>query len=211
VKDIKFTSVTAPAPDLVYVPMLQGQAHTGAVSSTIKLQARSRMDPQALAAVLRSRIRDGHLPVSVESASLLDDEIAASLLNDRLRMQASGLFGALALLLITAGIYGLMAYSVARRTREIGIRMAVGSSPAGVLRLVLKESLRLVLFGVIVGVPGGIAVMKAISSMVFGLAPVDLASLGIAALVLTLTGIAASVVPAWRAAHLDPVEALRVQ
>jgi predicted permease len=207
VGDIKFTSLADAAPDLVFQPVLQGESHT----SVVKLQVRSRMEPGNVAALVRSRIRDGHLPLSVESATALEDQIGASLLNDRLRMQASSLFGALALLLIAAGIYGLMAYAVVRRTREIGIRMAVGSSSAGILRLVLNDSLRLVLCGVILGLPGSLAVMKVASSMVFGLPPVDLASLGIAALVLTATAIVASTAPAWRAAHLDPVEALRVQ
>jgi ABC-type antimicrobial peptide transport system permease subunit len=161
--------------------------------------------------MLQSRIRAGHLPVTIESAGTLDDEIAATLRTDRLRMQASSLFGALALLLIIVGLYGLMAYSVVRRTREIGIRMAVGSQPVGIMRLVLNESLRLVFFGVIVGIPGAVALMKATSSMLFGLSPVDPAGLAMAALVLAITGIAASAVPAWRAANLDPVSALRVE
>ena len=169
------------------------------------------MDAQDVVALVRARIRDGHLPVSVESAAALEDQIGASLRNDRLRMQASSLFGALALLLIAAGIYGLMAYAVVRRTREIGIRVAVGSSSAGILRLVLNDSLRLAVCGVMLGLPGSLAVMKATSTMIFGLSPIDMASLGIAALILTAAAIVASIAPAWRAAHLDPVEALRVQ
>jgi putative ABC transport system permease protein len=104
-----------------------------------------------------------------------------------------------------------MAYSVARRTREIGIRMAVGSAPVGIVRLVLNESLRLVLSGVIIGIPGAVGLTKAISSMLFGLSPVDPASLALAAFVLAIAGLAASAAPAWRAAHLDPVNALRVE
>ncbi len=207
VKDIKFTSLAAPAPDVAFQPLLQGENH----NETVKLQVRSRMAPGEVAALVRNRIREARLPMSVESVSALEDAIGASLVNDRLRMQASSLFGALALLLIAAGVYGLMAYSVVRRTREIGIRMAVGSSSGKIVRLVMAESLRLVWIGIGVGLPGAVAVMKGISTMVFGLSPVDLASLGIAALILAATGAAAAAVPAWRAAHLDPVEALRVQ
>jgi ABC-type antimicrobial peptide transport system permease subunit len=104
-----------------------------------------------------------------------------------------------------------MTYSVARRTREIGIRMAIGSEPAAIVYLILKEDLRLVVIGVLIGVPGALAVMKAVHSMVFELAPFDMASLLTAALVLAVTGIAAAIAPAWRAAHLDPVQALRIQ
>jgi predicted permease len=207
VNDTKSGSLADAAPEIVFVPLLQGTEH----SSDVIVQIRSSLSPGAIASMLQSRIRAGHLPVTVQSASTLQDEIAATLRSDRLRMQASSLFGALALLLIVVGLYGLMAYSVVRRTREIGIRMAVGSEPVGIMRLVLSESLRLVLYGVIVGIPGAVALMKAISSMLFGLSPVDPASLAMAAIVLAITGIAASAAPAWRAAHLDPVSALRVE
>ena len=196
-KDIKFTNVTTPAPDVVFVPLFQDQ-NLGARSGSAKPQVRSRMAPQDVAALVRARIRAQSLPVVVESAQTLEDAIGASMLNDRLHMQASSLFGAIALLLITAGIYGLMAYSVARRTREIGIRMAIGSAPAAIVRLVL------------IGIPGAVAVMKAVGGMLFGLPPIDPVSLGAAALALSLTWTAASVAPAWRAARLDPVRALRV-
>ena len=89
--------------------------------------------------------------------------------------------------------------------------MAVGSAPVGIVRLVMNESMRLVLFGVIVGIPGAVALMKATSSMLFGLSPGDPASLAMAATVLAITGIAASAAPAWRAAHLYPMTALRVE
>jgi predicted permease len=207
VNDTKFESLADQAPEAVYLSMLQG-AENG---SDVVLQIRSSLGPETIAAMLQSQIRAEHLPVSVQSASTLEGEKAASLYSDRLRMQASSLFGALALLLIVVGLYGLMAYSVVRRTREIGIRMAIGSSPAGIVRLVLNESMRLVLFGVFVGIPGAIALTKAISSMLFGLSPVDPVSLALAAFVLAITGIAASAAPAWRAAHLDPMNALRVE
>lgn len=210
VNDIKFGSVTAPPPDVVFQPLLQGQ-NNSATTSALKLHVRSPMAPREVAALVRSRIAELHLPVSVEKAAPLEEAIADSMLNDRIRMQASGVFGILALLLITAGIYGLMAYSVALRTREIGIRMAVGSHPAGIVRMVLRQGVRLTLAGVILGLPAALAVMKAVSGLVFGLAPLDWASVALAALVLCVTGIVASTAPAWRAAHLDPVEALRVQ
>ena len=208
VNDTKSGSLAEQTPEIVYLPLLQG---TEIDSGAVVFQVRSSLAPEAIASMLQSRIHAGHLPVTIESASTLQDEIDATLRTDRLRMQVSSLFGALALLLIVVGLYGLMAYSVVRRTREIGIRMAVGSQPVGIMRLVLNESLRLVLLGVMVGIPGAVALMKTTSSMLFGLSPVDPASLAAAALVLAITGIAASTAPAWRAAHLDPVSALRVE
>jgi ABC-type antimicrobial peptide transport system permease subunit len=100
---------------------------------------------------------------------------------------------------------------VARRTREIGVRMAVGSTSSGIVRLVLAESSRLLLLGILIGVPGALAVMKALSSMVFGLSPVDGVSVAVAVLILAGAGVAATAGPALRAARLDPVRALRVE
>jgi ABC-type antimicrobial peptide transport system permease subunit len=208
VNDTKFGSLADPAPETVYLPVLQASE---VIPDDVIVHIRSSLGPETIAAMLRSRIRAEHLPVTVQSASTLQDEIASTLHTERLRMQASSLFGALALLLIVVGLYGLMTYSVVRRTREIGIRMAVGSNPAGIMGLVLNESLRLVLFGVIIGIPGAVALMKAVSSMLFGLSPADPASLALAAFVLAITGIAATAAPAWRAAHLDPMNALRVE
>jgi ABC-type antimicrobial peptide transport system permease subunit len=111
-------------------------------------------------------------------------------------MMASSLFGGLALLLIASGLYGLMAYTVAQRTREIGIRTAVGASASGIMVLVLRQSLRLVAVGIVVGIPGAVAAMRALNRIVFGLPPVDFASLGIAAALLAIAGVAASFVPA---------------
>ena len=208
VNDTRFESLAEQAPETIYLPVLQ---HSEVISDDVIVQVRSSLGPGTIASMLQSRIRAGHMPVTIESASTLQDEIAATLRTDRLRMQASSFFGALALLLIVVGLYGLMAYSVVRRTREIGIRMAVGSQPVGIMRLVLNESMRLVLLGVIVGIPGAVALLKASSSMLFGLSPIDPVGLAMAALVLTVTGMAASAAPAWRAANLDPVNALRVE
>ena len=207
VKDTKIVSVAAPAPDLVYLPLLQGATNTQGVV----MEVRSSMGPLALGAMVRARIRDAHLPLKVQSATALNDEIGATLADDHIRMQASSLFGGLALALIASGLYGLMAYTVAQRTREIGIRTAVGASTSGIMILVLRQSLRLVAIGIAIGIPGAVAVMRALSGIVFGLPPVDFASLGIAAALLAIAGTAASFVPAWRAAHLDPMQALRIQ
>jgi ABC-type antimicrobial peptide transport system permease subunit len=146
--------------------------------------------------IVRARIRDAHLPLKVQSATALNDEIGATLADDHVRMMASSLFGGLALLLIASGLYGLMAYTVAQRTREIGIRTAVGASASGIMVLVLRQSLRLVAVGIVVGIPGAVAAMRALNRIVFGLPPVDFASLGIAAALLAIAGVAASFVPA---------------
>ena len=207
VKDTKFTSVAAPAPDLIYLPLVQGETYNRGVV----LEVRSSFDPPAVAAMVSALVRNSHLPLTVMPATALNDEIGASMDNDYIRMRASTLFAGLALALIAFGLHGLMAYTVARRTREIGIRSAVGASTARIMGLVLRQSFRLVAVGIGIGIPGALAVMRALSGMVFGLPLVDYVSLSIAAGVLAITALAASFVPAWRAAHLDPVQALRVQ
>jgi predicted permease len=207
VSDVKFGSVSAEAPETVYLPLLQADPY----SSTVTLEIRSAMQPEALGALIRARIKAEHLPAVLESAGSLEDEIGESLRTDKLRMQASSLFGVIDLMLVLMGIYGLMAYSVVRRVPEIGIRMALGSSPQGIIRMLLRESMGLVLVGVAVGVPAAVMAMKTVSHMVFGLSPFDPASLIMAVIILMVTGTVASVGPAWRASRVDPVRALSAE
>jgi predicted permease len=207
VKDTRLTNLAAPPPDLVYFPIFQGFTY----NRGLVLEVRSSLQPAAVGALVTARVKNLHLPLSVMPATALNDEIGASLENDYIRMRASSLFATLGLVLIASGLYGLMAYTVARRTREIGIRAAVGAGTFRIMALVLRQSLRLVAVGIAIGIPGALAVMRALKGLVFGLPPVDVPSLAIAAALLVLAGAAASFIPAWRAAHLDPMQALRVQ
>jgi hypothetical protein len=206
-QDTKLTNLSLPAPEVVCVPLLQ----ISSGSRGVVLEVRSAMDPPAVAALAAARIANARLSLTVQSATALNDEVDASLADDYIRMQASSLFGALALVLIAFGLYGLMAYTVAQRTREIGIRTAVGAGTSAIVGLVLRQSLRLVAVGIAVGVPGAVAAVRALSGMVFGLPPVDVVSLAAGTALLGIAGLIASFLPAWRAAHLDPVRALRIE
>jgi len=120
-----------------------------------------------------------------------------------------GVFGALALLLAVIGVYGVKAYAVARRTREIGIRMALGAQRSDVVRLILSGHTRAVLIGLCVGLAGSLATSQLLRRFLHGASPFDpMAYLGVAVL-LTVAGLAASYVPALRATRIDPLEALR--
>lgn len=117
----------------------------------------------------------------------------------------------MALALAAIGIYGVLAYSVAQRRKEIGIRMALGSSRAGVTRLVVRQAGAMVLWGLVLGVAGAWPAGRAVKSFLFGVKALDAWTLGAAAAVLLLVCAVAATVPAWRAAQVDPMEALRTE
>ena len=121
------------------------------------------------------------------------------------------MFGALALLLASIGLFGLMSYSVARRTNEIGIRMALGAQRRDVLRLVMGESMLLVVVGVGIGLAAALAASRLVASLLFGLAPTDAATMAAAMLVLVAVSALAGYLPARRAARVDPLEALHYE
>jgi ABC-type antimicrobial peptide transport system permease subunit len=123
----------------------------------------------------------------------------------------SGLFGLLATTLAAVGLYGVMAYMVARRTREIGIRIALGAERGRVLGLVLREVAVLLAVGIALGLPGAVGIGRLASAQLFGLSPMDPVSLGMAAGVLTLVGLGAGYLPARRAAATEPLAALRTE
>ena len=132
-----------------------------------------------------------------------------SLLRERLMATLSGFFGLLALLLASIGLYGLLSYGVASRTREIGIRMALGAGRRTVLSLILREAVFLVLIGLVVGVPVVLYVSRFASTLLFELSPTDPVSLAVAGTILMLVALVAGYVPARRATKVDPLIALR--
>jgi ABC-type antimicrobial peptide transport system permease subunit len=141
----------------------------------------------------------------------LNEEVKNNLIQERLIARLTSIFGLLALGLACLGLYGVMSYIVERRTSEIGVRLALGSTRSAVLRLVLKETLLLITLGGLVGLALSIAAMHLATSFLFGLSPEDPATIGGALLLLLLVSMAAGFLPAWRAASVDPMQALRTE
>jgi predicted permease len=173
------------------------------------LVVRTHGNPTALMASLRGAIRAEAPNIAIGEMSTLDTMVKDSINRESMLAKLASVFGALALSLASIGLYGVMAYSVARRTNEIGIRMALGAQPASVLAMVLRESFVVAGTGLLVGIPAALACGRYIESQLFGLAPNDPVTIAGAAVLLMIVALIASFVPARRAALLDPLSALR--
>jgi ABC-type antimicrobial peptide transport system permease subunit len=138
-------------------------------------------------------------------------QLDASLTEERLVARLSSVFGLLALVLLCIGLYGLMAYDMARRTREIGIRMALDAEPRDVLKLVIRQRMTLVVIGVMIGLVASFALTRLISSLLFSLSPSDPATFAVVTLLLAGVALLACYIPARRAAKVDPMVALRYE
>jgi putative ABC transport system permease protein len=150
---------------------------------------------------------DPNLPLS--DVQTLDEIVSRSLAPRRFNMFLLAIFAAIALLLALVGIYGVLAYSVGQRTAEIGLRVALGATQARVLALVLGQGMRPILLGAAIGVLGAAALSQLISSLLFGIKPLDPLTYGLAALLVIVAALLSCYVPARRALRVDPVSALR--
>jgi len=205
VGDIRDVSLgQAPGP-MMYVPFDQ-MPLWGA-----EVVVRSNLDLASVSSTIRHEVGevDKNLPVSDIAA--LSNSLDTSVQQPRFRAWLLGLFGLMALLLAAAGIFGVISYSVSRRTHEIGIRLTLGASPFDVLRLVLGESARLVLIGLAVGIPVALALSRFLSKLLFAIRPADPLTFIAVALLLAAVAILAAYIPARRATRVDPVSALRCE
>jgi ABC-type antimicrobial peptide transport system permease subunit len=158
---------------------------------------------------VRARVRELDPTLPIYDARTTEVQISNSLTTERMIASLSTVFGFLATLLATIGLYGVMAYTVAQRRREIGIRMALGAEPRKVIWMVMRDVLWLVAIGVGAGVPASLALMRAVESQLYGLTAHDPSTLALATAGLALVACAAGYLPALRASRLDPMVALR--
>jgi putative ABC transport system permease protein len=165
--------------------------------------------PAGIAAPLRQALRELDREMVLFRMRTMEDLVAESANQSRARGWLTALFACIALLLASLGIYGVMSYAVSRRTQEIGIRMALGATPGGILRMIVSQSSRLVLLGLAAGLVLTLALGRMISSLLYQVSAFDGKILAAVSLLLILVAITATSIPAWRAARIDPLRALR--
>ena len=193
----------APPPQL-FVPFVQ---QTGVRRLTYQIHTATK--PEAIVEALRRVVHAADPALPLVSVRTQQDQIDSDLADGRLLVSLTSAFALLALVLASVGIYGLMAYSVVQRTREIGIRMALGANPQQILAMVLRESSSLSAAAIALGVVASLLVTRFVRSMLFGIAPSDPAVLAGGTALLMCVAVGASWLPAWRAASVQPMEALR--
>jgi predicted permease len=225
VKDSRLSSVRQPPKELVYRPWLQNSQHR------MFFYIRTGMPPDRLMPQVRLVMREIDPKLPLTGMQTMEDQISSNIQNDRIMLQLAGLFAVLALSLAMLGLYGVVAYSVIRRTREFGIRIAVGAQRSGIRRLVLRETAMILLAGLIVGIPVVVVLCNMANSQwlsitpgipgamsagnpesrLFGVSASDPMIIAGACIALGLAALVASYLPAWRASHIDPMKALRFE
>jgi predicted permease len=211
VKDSRQSSLREEAPRLVYVPVSQAMTDLDSLTLAVRTASDATDLTANLAAIVSQQARTAGPDILITDVATLASQVDQSLFEERLVSLLASFFGILALLLASIGLYGTMSYSVARRTNEIGIRMALGAPGVGVLRLVLRDALIMITAGMAIGVLAAIAGGRYVRSELFGLRPADPFTLAIACLVLAAVALLAGYLPARRASRVDPMAALRYE
>ena len=207
VADIHQRGLDRGVQPMIYVPFQQDRSgFIRFVSFVVRTST-----PGTVVEGVRAEIRRAAPDLPIESTLTMDEAVAKSVAQPRFRMLLLALFAIAATLIATCGIYGLMAYAVTQRRREIGVRMALGADRRDVLRLVLTRALRIVVAGVIVGLAGAAGVTRVLQSFLFGVTPTDPIAFTIVTLLLMAVGLTAAWLPARRAARIDPCAALRAE
>ena len=203
IRDTKYSDMRLPPPPTLYQAIWQQPPRA------VSVILRTATDPSSLVETVRAAVRkvDTNLPITNVATQMeqLDRRVA----QDRLYANAFSIFGVLALVLASIGLFGVMSYAVARRTNEIGVRMALGARRIDIARMVLGESLWLVGAGVAIGIAVAFLAGRAIATKLYELAPTDPVTMAVAVGVIVVVALVAAFLPARRASRVDPMVALR--
>jgi predicted permease len=202
--DARLINLRDPSPPILYVSSLQYPRQWG------YLLVRTAESPDTVAKPIAQHVDSLGREYALTTQTITE-VVSSQLTEERVTALLSGFFAALALLLASIGLYGLMSYAVTRRTRELGIRVAIGAQRQNILWIVLRETLALALIGLAIGIPCAISACRLISSMLFGLSPSDLPTIAVVSLLLLLVALFAGYLPARRASAIDPIVALRAE
>jgi putative ABC transport system permease protein len=200
-----------PMPTL-YGPIPQApKSAVPFMANNLSLVVRTGIDPEIIASTVRKEL--GNLDVDVATAGVrpMRQFLATSVAARRFNTNLIGVFAGTALLLAAAGLYAVVTYLVSQRTREIGIRLALGATPRHILGLMMRQGMKLTLIGVTIGIVGAILVTRLMRSLLFAVAPTDLMTFSIASAVLIVVALLACFIPALRATKVDPLVALRYE
>jgi putative ABC transport system permease protein len=202
---VKHDSLDSDPRIVFYLPQTQSPART------LSVVLRSQFDPAALTVAIKKEIRELDPDLPMYSVRTMEQVVNQSLARRRFSMLLLGIFAGFALALAGIGIYGLMSFLVNQGTRDIGIRIALGSTPGGILKLVVRQGMTLALFGVILGLTAALAFTRLMRSLLFGITATDGVTFVVIAGVLVLVALLASYIPARRAAQVDPMISLRCE
>jgi putative ABC transport system permease protein len=214
VKDVKQNSWTDALANEIYLAFQQSRGFfrgTAGHLTPMTIVVRTTVEPQSLATAAQETVRslDRNLPVS--NVVTMEQVIADTLWQPRFNLQLIGIFAALAMTLAAIGLYGVMSYSVAQRTREVGLRMALGAKRRDVLKLVVGQGMGLALAGVALGLLASLALTRLMENLLFEVSATDFSTFAVIAVLLTLVALVACWMPARRATKVDPMVALRCE
>jgi len=195
----------------LYAPFRQLPTYMHERRPAMALVVRTAIEPDAIASALRREVAGIDRDIPVYGLQTMRAYVAQTTEQPRMNMMLLGLFGGLALMLAVVGIYGVLSYTVTERTREIGIRMALGATRSDVLRLIVGQGMALTLAGVVIGIAASLAIVRFLRTMLFGVSPYDPATFAAIAALLSAVALVAAFVPGRRASNVNPIEALRYE